>query len=125
MEILRYRPSGGGQPRLGAVERGVVREAQGDLYGKLVLGREVGPLEQIELLPPVMPSKLLAIGLNYQDHISQDAPGFQTPEVPITFLKPPSALVGHNQPIVYPTGVERLDAEAELAIVIGKHCRHV
>jgi 2-keto-4-pentenoate hydratase/2-oxohepta-3-ene-1,7-dioic acid hydratase in catechol pathway len=124
VEIVRYRdPSG--EVHLGGIERGMVREAQGDLFGRLVLGREVGQAEQMELLAPVSPSKLIAIGLNYQDHIAQDAPGFQTPENPIVFLKPPSSLVGHNQPIVYPTGVERLDAECELSIVVGKRCRHV
>jgi 2-keto-4-pentenoate hydratase/2-oxohepta-3-ene-1,7-dioic acid hydratase in catechol pathway len=110
---------------VGVIENGVVRQARGDVFGKLAVGPEVGPVDSVELLAPVVPSKLIAIGLNYQDHISQDAPGFETPENPIVFLKPPSSLVGHNAPIVLPRGVERNDAEAELAIVIGRRARHV
>lgn len=123
MEIVRYRS--GGEAHLGVLENGIVRQAQGEMFGRLAVGPEVGPLDQVDLLAPVQPSKLIAIGLNYMDHITQDAPGFTPPENPIVFLKPPSALIGHNQPIVYPRGVERLDAEAELSIVIGKRCRHV
>jgi 2-keto-4-pentenoate hydratase/2-oxohepta-3-ene-1,7-dioic acid hydratase in catechol pathway len=123
VEIVRFRSGTGSQ--IGILERGVVRMAQGDMYGKLNAGPEVGPLDEVELLAPVQPSKLIAIGLNYLDHITEDAPDFSPPENPIVFLKPPSALTGHNQPIVYPNGVERLDAEAELSIVIGKTCRHV
>jgi 2-keto-4-pentenoate hydratase/2-oxohepta-3-ene-1,7-dioic acid hydratase in catechol pathway len=123
VQITRYRRDG--QEHTGVIENGIVREARGDLFGKLAVGPEVGPVEELELLAPVRPSKLIAIGLNYQDHISQDAPGFETPENPIVFLKPPSALVGHNATITLPRGVERNDAEAELAIVIGKQCRHV
>lgn len=123
MQITRYRRQG--QVATGVIENGIVRETRGDIFGKLSVGPEIGPIDEVELLAPVMPSKLIAIGLNYQDHISQDAPGFQTPENPIVFLKPPSALTGHNQPIVLPRGVERNDAEAELAIVIGRQARHV
>src|SRR3954469_730542 len=123
VQIIRYRSEG--NDLIGVIENGIVRQTRGDLFGKLSIGPEVGPAEETELLPPVMPSKLIAIGLNYQDHISQDAPGFQTPENPIVFLKPPSALIGHNQPIVMPRGVEHTDAEAELSIVIGRRARHV
>lgn len=125
LQIVRYRPSGGNGPQVGVIEDGLVRQAQGELFGKLSVGPVIGPLDEVELLAPTQPSKLLAIGLNYKDHITQDAPGFQTPENPIVFLKPPSALTGHNGQIVYPAGVERLDAEAELAVVIGKQCRRV
>jgi 2-keto-4-pentenoate hydratase/2-oxohepta-3-ene-1,7-dioic acid hydratase in catechol pathway len=121
--ITRFRSNG--QEQTGVIENGVVRQAQGDIFGKLQVGPEVAPVDQVELLAPVQPSKLIAIGLNYQDHISQDAPGFQTPENPIIFLKPPSALIGHNASIVLPRGVERTDAEAELAIIIGRQARHV
>jgi 2-keto-4-pentenoate hydratase/2-oxohepta-3-ene-1,7-dioic acid hydratase in catechol pathway len=123
MLITRYRQ--GGQALTGVIEGDVVRQAKGDVFGRMQIGPVVGPVGEVELLAPVQPSKLIAIGLNYQDHISQDAPGFQTPENPIVFLKPPSALVGQNANIVLPRGVERNDAEAELCIVIGKEARHV
>jgi 2-keto-4-pentenoate hydratase/2-oxohepta-3-ene-1,7-dioic acid hydratase in catechol pathway len=123
VQIIRFRS--GEQQAVGVIESGVVRQARGDVFGRLSVGPEIGPVESVELLPPALPSKLIAIGLNYQDHISQDAPGFETPENPIVFLKPPSSLIGHNAPIVLPRGVERNDAEAELVIVIGRRARHV
>ncbi len=123
MQITRFRRDG--QEQVGVIENGIVRETRGDIFGKLSVGPEIAPVEEVALLAPVVPSKLIAIGLNYQDHISQDAPGFQTPENPIIFLKPPTSLTGHGGNIVIPSGVERTDAEAELAIVIGRECRHV
>ena len=98
---------------------------KGDIYGKLSVGPEVGPIDEIELLPPVQPSKLIAIGLNYLDHITEDAPQLHATGEPDHL--PQAALVADRPqpPIVYPRGVERLDAEAELSIVIGKRCRHV
>ena len=123
MQVVRFMADE--QVQVGVVENGVLRQARGDIFSKLSAGPEIGPVEDARLLAPVVPSKLIAIGLNYQDHISQDAPGFQTPENPIIFLKPPTSLTGHRSEIVLPGGVERTDAEAELAIVIGKQCRHV
>lgn len=123
MQIIRYQVDG--QSLVGVIENDIVRQTRGDAFGKLAVGPEVGPVDQVHMLPPIVPSKLIAIGLNYQDHITQDNPNFETPENPIVFLKPPSALTGHNQPIVLPRGVERIDAEAELSIVIGKQARHV
>ena len=123
MQITRFRRNG--QDQIGVIENGILRETRGDVFGKLSVGPEIAPVDEFELLAPVIPSKLIAIGLNYQDHITQDNPNFETPENPIVFLKPPSSLIGHRTNIVLPAGVERTDAEAELAIVIGKQCRHV
>lgn len=123
MLITRYRQDD--QELVGVIENGVLRQTRGDIFGKLAVGPELAPVDEVELIAPVQPSKLIAIGLNYQDHISQDAPGFETPANPIVFLKPPSAIVGQNAKIVLPRGVERNDAEAELCVVIGKRARHV
>lgn len=123
MNIVRYRANG--EALVGVLEDGQIRQAQGDMFDRLQVGPIVGPIDEVELLAPVEPSKVIAIGLNYQDHIDEDAFDFEQPENPIIFLKPPSSLVGHNQPIVLPAGTEQVDAEAELCIVIGKECRNV
>lgn len=123
MHVVRFQLAG--QPAIGVVRDGVIYEAQGDPFDRLTEGTAVGPLEEAMLYPPVQPSKIIAIGLNYLDHITEDAPGFATPENPIIFLKPPSSLLGHNGSIVLPTGAENVDAEAELAVVIGRRARHV
>lgn len=123
MRIVRYLWEG--EPRWGLVEGDVVLAASGDPFQGLRPGEAVGPIDQLTLLPPVVPSKIIAIGLNYLDHITEDAPQFQVPDNPIIFLKPPSSLVGHGAPIVLPQGAEHVDSEAELAVVIGRRARYV
>ncbi len=125
--IVRYRPGSGGEAAFGLVHDGAVHAVEGDVLapGGATPGAAVGGLEEVELLAPVTPSKIVAVGLNYLDHITQDAAGFQAPETPILFLKPPSSLVGHGADIVLPRGAEQVEAEAELAVVIGRTAPYV
>lgn len=77
-----------------------------------------------ELLPvPVRPSKILCVGRNYAEHAAEL--GNEVPAEPLIFMKPPSALIGSGAAIVLPALSERVDYEGELAVVIGKRCRHV
>ncbi len=123
MQIVRYATENG--PQYGVIEEGMLRRAQGDPFSRLSAGPIIGEATSATLLPPVVPSKLIAIGLNYHDHIANDMPAMDVPENPVIFLKPPSSLVGSGASIVLPRGMQRVDAEAELAIVIGRTCRHV
>ena len=74
-------------------------------------------------LPPVAPSKIIGFALTYRDHAAELA--VDTPRDPAIFFKPLSSLVGHLAPVVYPSGVDYLHYEAELAVVIGRRCRRV
>lgn len=92
------------------------------------LNREPGapeeiPLAEVELLPLVRPSKIVCVGLNYHDHAQEM--GKPVPEEPILFLKPPSSVIGAGDAIVLPACSERVDYEAELAIVMGRTARFV
>jgi len=73
-------------------------------------------LADVKLLPPVIPTKIVCIGLNYRKHIEEI--GLKVPERPQFFLKPPSSLIGHEDTIIIPRGAERVDYEGELAVVI-------
>lgn len=73
---------------------------------------------QVKLLPPCCPSKIVAVGLNYADHASEL--NLTIPDFPALFLKPPSAVIGCGDDIIYPKMSSQVDYEAELAIVIGK-----
>ena len=91
------------------------------------LGRESGPRDpraEVELLAPVEPTKLVCVGLNYRDHIAESQTvlpgGLKDRAEPLLFLKPPSAVIGDGAAIRYPRGVERMDPEAELGVVIGR-----
>jgi 2-keto-4-pentenoate hydratase/2-oxohepta-3-ene-1,7-dioic acid hydratase in catechol pathway len=81
------------------------------------------PLGEISLLSPARPRKYLAIALNYADHIAET--GMDAPQVPTFFNKQPTCVVGSGAAIHMPSVSNRLDYEGELAIVIGRRCRHV
>jgi 2-keto-4-pentenoate hydratase/2-oxohepta-3-ene-1,7-dioic acid hydratase in catechol pathway len=80
-------------------------------------------LSDAELLAPVTPSKIVAVGRNYAEHAKEL--GNEAPSEPIIFLKPPSALLNPNGTIVRPPQSQRVDFEGELAIVIGKTARNI
>ncbi len=81
------------------------------------------PLESGRLLAPAEPSKVVLVGLNYLEHIKESQSANAVPEEPVIFLKPPTAVIGPNDPIPYPAGVDRVDYEGELAAVIGRKIR--
>lgn len=80
-------------------------------------------LGQIEFLPATYPSKILAIGRNYHDHAIEG--GAAPPEAPLLFNKLPNALNAHDAPIVLPGISEKVDYEAELAVVIGRRAKRI
>ncbi|NJD51832.1 MAG: fumarylacetoacetate hydrolase family protein [Candidatus Methanoperedens sp.] len=80
-------------------------------------------LSELEILPPTIPSKIICVGLNYTDHAREL--NMDIPKKPLIFLKPPSSVIGHLGKIVYPGIAERVDYEAELAVVVGKRCKNV
>lgn len=69
------------------------------------------------------PSKIVAVGVNYRAHAREM--GKSAPAEPVLFLKPPSALIGPEEPIALPAGYERIDHEAELGVVVGARARDV
>jgi len=81
------------------------------------------PMAEAILLPPVSPSKIVAVGRNYADHAKEL--GNEAPPEPILFLKPPTALLAPNRTIVRPPQSQRVDHEGELAIVIGREAKNV
>jgi 2-keto-4-pentenoate hydratase/2-oxohepta-3-ene-1,7-dioic acid hydratase in catechol pathway len=81
------------------------------------------PLAGVRLLPPVLPSKVVAIGKNYADHAREM--GGEPPDEPVLFLKPSTSVIGPGAPIVYPEISHHVDFEGELAVVIGRLCRDV
>ena len=87
-------------------------------FGDLREKKEKIFIGEVIILPPVLPSKIVAIGRNYRQHA--DERGQRVPERPLIFLKPPSAVVGTNDIIIYPEETKRIDYEGELAVVIGK-----
>ncbi|WP_436344199.1 fumarylacetoacetate hydrolase family protein [Natronorubrum sp. FCH18a] len=113
MKYVRFRDPAG------AVRRGEFES------GHVHFANESYSLEDdaIDVLPPCDPSKIVCVGRNYADHAAEM--GNDVPDRPSIFLKPPNALAGHGDTVTAPAGKERIDHEAELAVVIGEQCRHV
>ena len=89
-------------------------EVEGPLY----------PLEIVRILQPIeRPPKILAIGLNYKDHIEET--GLGTPEFPMFFNKQSTAANGPYDPIHLPIVSDKLDYEGEMGFIVGRSCRHV
>lgn len=100
----------------------------GEICGSLVQAKgeaegRTFKLSQLEILPPTVPSKIICIGLNYHDHAAEL--NMKVQDEPIIFIKPPSAVIGHDDRIIYPKSSQRVDYEGELAVVIGKKCKNI
>jgi len=121
MRWIRYATPDG--PRWGVLEGEWVRELQGDPFGQWTVGAAVGPLCDVSLLAPVVPTKILCVGRNYPAHAAEH--GAEVPAEPLLFFKPPSAVIGPDAPIVLPPQSQRVEYEAELGVVIGRRCRNV
>lgn len=117
-----YRLNHDGAPRYAAEREGRFRLINGDIFDKFSEGAEITS-ESLDLLPPVSPSKIVCVGLNYKDHAAEQHKPL--PEEPLIFLKPSTAVVGPGDPIELPPDVGRVDHEAELGLVIGRTASRV
>jgi len=90
---------------------------------RIVSSGDVLALQDVELLAPCQPSKIVCVGLNYTEHARELK--MELPAEPVLFLKPPSAILGPGGQIVYPPSSRQVDYEGELAAVIGKRCKSI
>jgi 2-keto-4-pentenoate hydratase/2-oxohepta-3-ene-1,7-dioic acid hydratase in catechol pathway len=112
------------QQRLwGVLDKTVIRVLKTPPFAKIDFTKTMLGLNQVRLLAPAIPQKIVLVGLNYKDHAKEL--GMKIPKSPIIFLKPPTALNAHLQKIKYPLGVKRLDYEAELALIIKKKAYNI
>ncbi|HZD59442.1 MAG TPA: fumarylacetoacetate hydrolase family protein [Anaerolineae bacterium] len=123
MKLKFVRFSYGGPVAYGILEDDSVRIIDGTPFEKYTVGDKVYPLEKVRLLEPVIPSKIIAVGLNYIEHAPEL--GMEPHEEPTLFLKPPSAVLSTGDSIIYPEMSKQVEYEAELAIVMKSIARHV
>ncbi|MCZ9309118.1 fumarylacetoacetate hydrolase family protein [Corynebacterium uberis] len=83
------------------------------------------PLEQVKLLAPMLPGKVVAIGRNYADHVAEVFKKSAETLPPTLFIKPPTAVIGPGSPIKIPEFATNVEFEGELALIIGKPCKNV
>jgi len=122
MQIVRYKTATG-NVEFGWVYEGKVGSIEGSPFTEY--RRQVAeiPIEEVQLLPPVLPSKIICVGRNYVSHAEEH--NAEVPQIPLLFLKPPSAVIGPQEEITLPPQSQRVDHEAELVVVIGKRGRWI
>lgn len=122
-QVTRYvrYTAGGGAPAYGMVDGNTIRELSGDLFGSpRPTGRTVA-LSEAKLLAPVVPSKVIAVGLNYRSHLGTTPPA----AYPGLFAKMPTSVVGPDAEIVIPAGATNVHYEGELVVVIGRRAKNI
>jgi len=124
MKLARFKPPNSRKPLYGILNNNLITPITNRVFDNIRITKQGRfKLEDVRLLAPVTPSKIVLVGLNYKDHA--DEFGMELPENPIIFMKPATSIIGPNENIVYPPGINRLDYEAELALIIKKETKSV
>lgn len=121
MKIIRYKD--GITNRYGWFYEGKVGAIEGDIFGEYRRTEANIPSANMKLLSPLLPGKIICVGRNYSAHAAEH--GVDIPEIPLLFLKPPSAIIGPDDPIILPPQSNQVEHEAELVVVIGKGARWI
>jgi len=119
MKIFRFRYRN--KILWGVLKEENIYPLRGSIFEDFRIEGKGVPIGSVSLLPPVVPSKIVAVGVNYKDHALEM--GRPLPEEPLLFLKPPSAVIGPNEEIIYPCQAKRVDYEGEVAVVMKKKAR--
>ena len=122
MKYLRFLQNG--NIKYGLLEKdNTIREVVGDIFNNYKNTENIYSLSEITFLPPCVPTKIIAVGLNYFNHANEFQ--MKIPDEPLIFMKPPSALIAHNDNIIYPKMSKQLDFEAELAVIIKNKVKDI
>ncbi|MEP7247973.1 MAG: fumarylacetoacetate hydrolase family protein, partial [Gammaproteobacteria bacterium] len=123
MRIIRYQNSGGAIEYGALSADGTARALRGSIYGRFEPTDQKADIAKT--LAPVDPAAIFCIGLNYRHHAAES--GAPLPELPVVFMKSPSALQNPGDPIELPRHLrsDMVDFEAELAVIIGRPCKNV
>ena len=124
MHLLRFRTAKSRGSMYGMWREDHVRVIAASPFDGMIVGtsEEYG-IDEIDILPPCSPTKIVAVGLNYKDHAEEL--GMKLPDEPLLFLKPPSSVIGHGDAVVIPGMSSQVEHEAELGIVMGKRTRNI
>lgn len=104
-------------------ENNTVRRLEGNPLEDVNATEVTHPLDQVQLVAPIEPPRVFGVGLNYLSHIRES--GQKAPPFPILFMKPPTAVIGPEAPIIYPHQGKEVHYEGELAVVIRRKVRCV
>jgi 2-keto-4-pentenoate hydratase/2-oxohepta-3-ene-1,7-dioic acid hydratase in catechol pathway len=122
MRYVRFLRKGDTEAVLGWLEGDRVGLIAGPLFGAHRRMPASQPLGSVKLAVPWLPGKIICVGRNYADHAREHH--VEIPDVPMLFMKPPSAVIGPGEKIVLPPQSEQVEHEGELAVVIGRRIRN-
>jgi 2-keto-4-pentenoate hydratase/2-oxohepta-3-ene-1,7-dioic acid hydratase in catechol pathway len=111
---------GSPSPQFGLIEDGGIAPIRGLPWSNWERASPDASLEDLPLLAPVAPRKVVCVGRNYAAHAAEL--GNEVPKEPLIFLKPSSSIIGPGEPIVIPRFSQRVEHEGELALVMGRRC---
>ena len=120
-QYVRFVIPGSNDIAYGVVDGQNIRELQGQLFDMLGETGRTFRFAEVDLLAPVQPEKVIAVGLNYASHIGNQEP---PPEPPIFFMNP-SSIVGPGDAIIRPSDATQLHFEGELVVVIGREGKNI
>jgi len=128
LRIVRFTTRG--KTKYGILEDNIIRSLRGSPFARFtspsnssVFDGHSYDLDEVRLLAPCLPSKIVGLGLNYRSHAEET--GLRIPRVPLIFLKPSTAVIGPGDAIILPHSSKRVDYEGELAVVMGRKAREV
>ncbi|NWQ44615.1 fumarylacetoacetate hydrolase family protein [Bacillus sp. EB106-08-02-XG196] len=107
----------------GIITDNTIREIKGDIFRNWTYTGKVFTVEEVKFLAPIEPNQIIGIGANYVSK-KEELPS-ELPEIPVFFFKPTSSVIGPEDNIVIPKGIERVKFESELAVVIGKEAKNI
>jgi 2-keto-4-pentenoate hydratase/2-oxohepta-3-ene-1,7-dioic acid hydratase in catechol pathway len=122
MRIVRYQKKNE-SARYGWILESKVGPIAGDIYREFQRQEADIPLGAVKLLAPVQPSKIICVGRNYAEHAKEQ--NAEVSNVPLIFLKPPSAILNPGEAIILPPQSQQIEHEGELVAVIGKRGRNI
>lgn len=122
MRIVRFQNKNEA-PRFGWLLEGKIGLIEGDLFGEYRRQEAALPVEEVRLLAPIWPSKIICVGRNYVEHAKEH--NAEVPKIPLIFMKPPSAIINPGDTILLPPQSAQVEHEAELVAVIGKRGRAI
>ena len=123
MKLIRYCNNIKDNINYGRLDEksGIIYELERSYFDSFAKTGNTSTLEEVNLLSPVYPSKIVGVGLNYKDHAKEF--GLSLPDEPMLFLKPSTTVIDPGSSIVCPEASKRVDFEGELAIIIGNQVK--
>jgi 2-keto-4-pentenoate hydratase/2-oxohepta-3-ene-1,7-dioic acid hydratase in catechol pathway len=120
MRIIRY-VLGSDAPRYGWLYEDRVGPIEGSPFEQFRRMEATIPIDRVRLVEPLRPGKIICVGRNYAEHAREQ--NVEVPEIPMLFMKPPSAIIGPGEKIVLPPQSRQVEHEGELGVIIGRRAR--